>query len=189
MYTRKILAGSLPIFKSSSIISSATCRLYSTYFSLFPKTFKRNIPDFEININDLRNEYRELQAAHHPDAKNDTDDLLSAKINKAFETLKDPLKRSEYILSINDVKLEEANLENQELLFEVMQVHEDLQNVHNANDVEIIDNENKKRIQEIISELQNCYKKNDLQNAAILTSKLKYWKGVETAIDNWYNDN
>ena len=77
-----------------------TANLTSNFFELF------NLPiGFEIDTQDLAERYRSLQAAVHPDKFASSSDLerriaiqQSARINEAFQTLKNPLQRARYLL-------------------------------------------------------------------------------------------
>lgn len=77
----------------------------NNYFEIFgiPETCS---PDLAA----LSDRYRELQREFHPDrfaGKSERDRLLAvqwaATINQAFDTLKSPLKRAQYLLSLKDV--------------------------------------------------------------------------------------
>jgi len=56
---------------------------------------------YDLNARDLRNRMLKRQAALHPDRHSGTDlaAQLSARVNKAYETLASPLRRAEYIVS------------------------------------------------------------------------------------------
>ncbi len=77
----------------------------SDYFELF------GLPrGFDMNYQLLKDRYRELQAATHPDryaAQGDQARRLAvqraALVNEAFQTLEDPLKRGIYLLELEGV--------------------------------------------------------------------------------------
>jgi molecular chaperone HscB len=67
-------------------------------------------PRYPIDGRSLEQTYRALQGAVHPDryaAATDTDKRLalqaSARVNEAYRTLRDPVARAEYLLSLHDV--------------------------------------------------------------------------------------
>ena len=68
-----------------------------------------NVPvDFEIGRKNLEVAYFSMQRRLHPDlfvAKSDREKMFSAQqtmvLNEAYEALKSPLSRAEYILSLN----------------------------------------------------------------------------------------
>ncbi|MHB8536303.1 MAG: Fe-S protein assembly co-chaperone HscB [Sulfuricaulis sp.] len=69
---------------------------------------------FDVDVDDLASRYRELQRRVHPDRfanASDQDRRLSlqmtALINEAFQTLKDPVRRGRYLLSLRGVDLGE----------------------------------------------------------------------------------
>ena len=78
-----------------------------SYFELFGLS-----PVFEINLQQLRAEQQRLQATYHPDryvGAGERDKRLSVQIaswvNQAYETLRDPVKRSRYLLEINGANI------------------------------------------------------------------------------------
>ena len=77
------------------------------HFELFGLPVK-----FDVDIDDLASRYREMQRSVHPDrfaSASDQDRRLSlqmtALINEAFQTLKDPVRRGRYLLSLRGVDL------------------------------------------------------------------------------------
>ncbi|CCH58690.1 hypothetical protein TBLA_0A09020 [Henningerozyma blattae CBS 6284] len=169
-----------------------TRRWLSNFYALFPKTFPNANPTFKIDQAKLRKEYRSLQAIVHPDVQEassidptNAENLTSASLNKAYTTLKDPLKRSEYILKLKNFKLSPEALSNQSLLMEVMETHEILQNCDDKNEADQINEINSKRINQLIEKIDIAYKDNDFENAAKWTTELRYWKGIEAAIKDW----
>lgn len=84
-----------------------TSDLTSNFFELF------HLPvSYEIDTQDLADRYRSLQSAVHPDKFANSSELerriaiqQSARINEAFQTLKNPLLRARYLLEINGVDM------------------------------------------------------------------------------------
>jgi molecular chaperone HscB len=77
------------------------------YFELFGLN-----PVFDIDPILLNAAQQRLQASHHPDrhvGSNEQDKRLSvqiaSRVNQAYETLRDPVKRSRYLLEINGATL------------------------------------------------------------------------------------
>lgn len=69
---------------------------------------------FDIDANDLASRYRELQRRIHPDKFANASDQerrlsmqMTALINEAFQTLKDPVQRGRYLLSLRGIHLDE----------------------------------------------------------------------------------
>ena len=89
---------------------------------------------FDIDKTKLNDNYHEIQKIIHPDNyanKTDTERLLSvqkaAQINDALATLKDPLKRAIYLLSLHGVELsEQGNRIDPVFLMEQMELRESL---------------------------------------------------------------
>lgn len=79
--------------------------LGKNYFELFGLTSA-----FDIDIGELAARYRELQRRFHPDRFASASEQerrlslqLTAQVNAAFQTLKDPLARARYLLSLQGV--------------------------------------------------------------------------------------
>jgi molecular chaperone HscB len=140
-----------------------------------------------------------LQSVHHPDILNQQEQqkdiasiygnntLNSALINKAYETLKDPLKRAKYLLEESGLKWTDANQDSfppsQELLLEVLEIQESILET-NAQDLERLDEENKKRIKKSVEKLAEFFQAKDLQSARLETVKLNYWKTIERMLND-----
>ncbi len=100
------------------------------YFSQF------ELPvDYDIDLDRLNGQFRELQTIVHPDryaAAEDEQRLqaikLSSYLNEAYETLKSPLRRAGYLLQLQGVDIEQVEQSDldPELLFEQLRLRESL---------------------------------------------------------------
>lgn len=114
------------------------------YFTLF------GLPvQFALDITTLTTRYQELQRQYHPDkfANGASSEQLravaqSATINQAWQTLRNPLLRAEYILSLNgfDIASEQQTVRDSEFLMEQLELHEELEEIERASDTEGLDN-------------------------------------------------
>ncbi|MFZ9037944.1 MAG: Fe-S protein assembly co-chaperone HscB [Gammaproteobacteria bacterium] len=98
------------------------------YFELFGLN-----PVFDIDPTLLNAAQQRLQASHHPDrhvGSNEQDKRLSvqiaSRVNQAYETLRDPVKRSRYLLEINGATLpdDSATTADTEFLMEQIELRE-----------------------------------------------------------------
>lgn len=175
-------------------------RFLSSFYELFPQTFPKKAPIWNFDQRQLRKEYRNLQAQHHPDmlGGNMSQEVASSGgsysslLNKAYHTLKNPLPRSQYMLKVlNNLDLTEERLSQNimqsdpSILMQVLDTHEQLEEVQSEEDVKKIDVENRGRIRGIDSQLQECYETKDYNRAARLTVELKYWVNLANAIKEW----
>lgn len=164
------------------------------YFELFELPF-----EFEVNTDSLMDTYRELQRAVHPDKfahKGEHEQLLavqkSAEVNDAFETLKDPLRRAEYMLSVQgiDIQIEQKTLQDPAFLMQQMEYREQLEDIAAMEDPEdaIEDFEDqikaltKGLYQELAPKLvSSC--KITLESAAVIVRKLKFMNKLRDELD------
>ena len=94
------------------------------YFELFGLN-----PVFDIDPALLHAKQQRLQATYHPDrhvGSSDQDRLVSVQmaslINQAYETLRDPVKRSRYLLKINGVSLPDDSATTSDTVFLMEQI-------------------------------------------------------------------
>jgi molecular chaperone HscB len=98
--------------------------LSQSYFELFGLE-----PIFEIDLGLLQAEQRRLQASYHPDRhvnESARDKRLSVQIaswvNQAYETLRDPVKRSRYLLEISGADIPDESTTTSDTAFLMEQI-------------------------------------------------------------------
>lgn len=98
------------------------------YFELFGLK-----PAFDIDIARLQAEQQRLQAIHHPDrhvgaeaAARRASVQMASLINQAFETLRDPVRRSRYLLQVSGAELpdDSATTSDTAFLMEQLELRE-----------------------------------------------------------------
>lgn len=105
----------------------------NNFFELFglPQTYA-------IDVDALAAKYRELQGDAHPDRHSGADEAakmravqLTSLINEGFATLKSPLKRAGYLLSLEGFDAEQVSQADlsMDLLMEQMQLRESLESL------------------------------------------------------------
>ncbi|MCT7655848.1 co-chaperone HscB [Oceanimonas sp. NS1] len=109
------------------------------YFELF------GLPEqFQLDGQALAAAYRQLQSQFHPDkfaSRPERERLQAvqqaARINDAFSTLKNPLGRAEYLLSLQgvDIRGEQQTLKDPMFLMQQMEWREQLEEISAAGDV------------------------------------------------------
>ncbi|WPG98874.1 Hypothetical protein R9X50_00167300 [Acrodontium crateriforme] len=185
-------------FSSSTIFKQHTTRRESiapqTHFDFFPAAFPDGPPPktpFTPDLKQLRKEFLQLQAKAHPDLvpanQKQQAEALSARINEAYKTLQDPLRRAQYLLSLNgiDIEDESAKLSDNSLLMEVMEAREAVEEVEKEEDLVSIRAENNDRIAESVRTLEETFANGDLEQAAQEAIRLRYWMNIEESIHGW----
>ena len=140
--------------------------------------------DFDVDATSLDGIYFGLQRTLHPDrfatstAKEKAYSQAQATaINDAYETIKDPLKRADYIIHIRGVSVmpDGCNLVNDpSILMEAMDVREKLAAAEKIADVDLIATEAREEMKDIIQGISLAFKGDDIEGACQLTTRLKY---------------
>ncbi len=110
------------------------------YFELF------GLPSqFTLDGSLLSSQFRELQKRFHPDnfaSASERDRLLAvqkaSQINDAYQILKNPISRAEYMLSENgvDIRTEQQTMQDPMFLMEQMELREELEEIADKADPE-----------------------------------------------------
>lgn len=157
----------------------------NTLFRYFPETCPK--PTFNIDLRKLRKEYRRAQSLAHPDVDTSSG-TTSAEINRAYETLSDPLKRAQHLLLVeagidltNDEVGKKLQFQDKDLLLEIMDVHERLETGTENEQLKI---ENDAKISHLIDELKVAFENKDWDKLALLTVRLKYCYNVKDLLKN-----
>ena len=154
---------------------------------------------FEVDIAKLSPVYQMLQKTVHPDkfAHASAQEQLiavqkSAEINDAYQTLKQPIKRAEYLLRLRefDMPSEQASFQDTQFLMQQMELREMLEDIRSASDIdaaifnanEILDTE----YQKLSLEMQKSLNENT--NEANLAAsnhlrKLKFFQKLHIELD------
>lgn len=170
-----------------------------THYDYFQKTLPRGPPPkgkFDIDLKALRREFLQLQSQAHPDLHQGVykqrAEALSSRINDAYKTLQDPLKRAQYILSLNGYETEgdEAakmgdEIGDQELLMTVLEAREAIEDAQDLSDLDTVKTENEERVVETVSQLENTLDAGLWEEAKEHVVKLRYWMNIKQSIGEW----
>ncbi|NXF71701.1 HSC20 protein, partial [Sclerurus mexicanus] len=105
----------------------------------------------------------------------------SSLINKAYQTLLNPLSRGLYLLELSGVELtQETDFDaDSEFLTEIMEINEKLAEPKNEAIFEEIETLIKVKQEELTREVTAAFERDDLQEAKKLLGKMKYFANLE----------
>jgi len=140
---------------------------------------------FSIDKNHIEKEYFLLQNKYHPDRfvnASEEEKFEAAQssifINKAYNTLKDDLKRSEYILKIQSIMVNTESSDSIKpcpiLLMEVMEDRDQLSELKNFDDIQDFENRINSKKEKCLNELDNEFNNENYNDAASLTIRLQF---------------
>lgn len=161
------------------------------YFTLF------NLPiHFVVDTPSLSARYQELQRQYHPDryaTASDSDRLQSiqqaATINDAYQTLKNPLRRAEYLLSLKgfDVRNEQQTMHDTAFLMEQLELREELDAIERKPDAESalasfsqrVEKMTRQRSEQLVKELDD----ENWQTATDTVRKLRFLDKLQQQVE------
>lgn len=155
-----------------------------------------SIPDggWTLDQASLKNSWRKKQALSHPDrmhSRSQAEQTIAAQqsslINKAYDTLRDPLYRAHYLLEQKggEAPGEGESLEDPELLMRVMELREQLEAVEKEDDLEPLRQENDGYFAETAEVLKAAFAEGDLEAAKKAATELRYWSNIQKACREW----
>lgn len=160
--------------------------LANHYFAIF------NLPvSFEIDSNALANQYRELQRTIHPDKFADAPEqerLLAlqhaAQINAAYQTLKNPLSRAQYLLHIqNGAEMDEHALQmDGEFLMEQIELREALSEIKQLHVLNRFLSQIEQKIEQMLVHLKMQFRQADYDTARNTVKKLQFFDKLHKEI-------
>ncbi len=162
------------------------------YFSLFGLS-----PAYVFSESELHKRFIALQRETHPDkliGKNAEERLIaiqkSMRVNDAYDTLKSPLTRAEYLLELNGVFVntdEDSEKPDNALLMEILELREQLSECDSGPALKVAMDDIKASMSRVITELEGAFATESFERAAQLTMRLKYLgKSLEEAHTLFY---
>lgn len=165
--------------------------LSSNFFELF------EVPvTYDVDLDQVKQHYRELQKAVHPDKFVNASDLekrismqQTSWINEAFNTLQQPVERAIYLLKLIGVDL---NMENETtmddvFLMEQMEMREALSTVQSKEDplaeLDKFSREIKNKMKTMMEEFSVAYENNRLDDAKELIRKMQFMQKAKKEVD------
>lgn len=164
------------------------------YFELFGLS-----AEFSIDLSELSATYQALQKAVHPDrfAHSSSQEQLiavqkSAEINSAYQVLKQPISRGEYLLTLRGTALpsEQQSFQDVGFLMEQMELREMLGEIEHADDPdasifsaqETLDLQSQQLWKETTALLANNNEE-DNKTASELLRKLKFYHKLQIELE------
>lgn len=141
-------------------------------------------PTFDIDLDELQRQYFGFQRRLHPDrfaSKSGKEKALSQSqataLNEAYETLKDPLKRSAYLLTLRGHPVDLTacgTINDRELLMEQMEKREALSEATTPEQVAKLAMSNESEVIACQCHISAAFNAGNLEEAGHLTIRLKY---------------
>lgn len=164
--------------------------LTKNYFEIFSLPRR-----FELDRLELDRRYRHLQRSVHPDryasGSNQERRIAvqqAAKINEAYEALKDPLLRGRYLLELAGVNIEQEqrNTQDPAFLMQQMELREELDEVRNQPDplkaLDALSGQGLQQYRELEKALVDSLNRKDYQLATETVLKMQFFSRLQDEI-------
>jgi len=151
---------------------------------------------FDIDPAELHTRQQRLQAAYHPDrhvASSEQQKRVSVQmaswINQAYETLRDPVKRSRYLLEISGASLpdDSATTADASFLMEQMELREAVDSCRQAQDglerCEAIAGRLRQRADELAREFVERFTTGEIEAAIDASRKMQFVQRIQQQLD------
>ncbi|XP_054028801.1 iron-sulfur cluster co-chaperone protein HscB [Dryobates pubescens] len=143
---------------------------------------------FRVDAQQLQRRFRSLQLAVHPDRfgqrppkEQRFSEQHSSLINKAYQTLLNPLSRGLYLLELHGVEpAQETDYDADSVfLMEIMEINEKLSESENEDNLQEMETLIKAKQEELTKEVTAAFERDDLQEAKKLLAKMKYFANLQ----------
>ena len=137
------------------------------YFTLFglPARYQLDTQALSLRFQDLQRQYHPDKFASGSQAEQLAAVSQSATINQAWQTLRHPLMRAEYLLSLHgfDIRSEQHTVRDTAFLMEQLELREELDEIEQAKDTD--------RLEGLIKRIKAMYSQRQQQMVAELDSQ------------------
>jgi molecular chaperone HscB len=155
---------------------------------------------FDVDADDLTSRYRELQRRVHPDKFANASDQerrlslqMTALVNEAYQTLKEPVRRGCYLLSLHGVDMNQDTdtAMDPAFLMEQIELRENLEEIRQADNpgkqLAELANRIGQRMQEKIGQLRHALDREsqvEIKNARNLVREMQFLEKMHHEINN-----
>ena len=143
---------------------------------------------FDLDLDELENNYLKLQQLFHPDKYSQLSDqeikystLLSSMINEAYQKLNSSISRATILLKLNGFNLhsEDKSFNDPEVLEEIMDIQNEFTKAENSEQKKLSIQKLNLKISETMNNLSTSFKKKEYQIANKLNVKLSYLEKIK----------
>ncbi|KAN0030843.1 hypothetical protein ACTA71_009488 [Dictyostelium dimigraforme] len=148
-------------------------------------------PSFRVDLKDLSHRFKKLQKQLHPDLFEQSDSQrekniskeISTSLNTAYNILKSPFLRAEYILNQKGLDLSSVGDVDPEVLMEVLEVREAIDE-GTEQEITNIAHENRQKINDVVEKLEIEFQNKNYQEALKQTVYLRYLTKIQEEVHN-----
>lgn len=147
------------------------------YFTLFNLEEK-----YDLDLKKLKEQYLQLMQKYHPDRAQigEAKEYIekSMKFNEAYKILVDPYERAKYLLNIRGYQIGDNNILKYEELEQILEEYDILDTINNLDKLKEKEFNTNKKIENILSKMNDSFANNKFNDALDYTVRLKYFNNL-----------
>ena len=161
---------------------------FANYFTIFSLPLK-----LELNLDLLEDRYINLNKYYHPDkqgydeniAHHDSDDYRASLINKAYNTLKDPVERAKYLLQFKEICDQTAiDKPDSEMLMTFMEKRQQLEATDNKEILTFLHTQIKSEVMNLVSQMQKNIDEHNKKALSLQMTELHFLSKYQQEVKN-----
>ena len=104
-------------------------------------------------------------------------------VNKAYQTLLNPLSRAIYLLQMHGMSIEERDITlDPQFLMQILEVNEELSATQDVDAINAIGSKNDEILSGLLQDLSTAFSNKDISHAKVLLARLKYHANISDKV-------
>lgn len=178
-YPNNILCGICKILRHPNLYQYLKSLSYFAIFNLDPK--------YNVDVDKLSITYKEIQKQIHPDVFQNKDaEVCSSLVSEAYQTIKNEVKRAEYLLKLFKVENKTKSTSNEKLM-KLYSIQEQIDEEKAVNNILSVKGEIEKEIEKNKAEIARNFNKHNYTYIPELLTDIKYNQAIINTINKKLN--
>ncbi|EGG15007.1 hypothetical protein DFA_09827 [Cavenderia fasciculata] len=147
-------------------------------------------PEYNVDLKDISNRFKQLQKKLHPDLfqtlskkEQDLSKDQATALNGAYNILRSPFLRAEFMLNDKGLDLENVSDVDPEVLMEILEIREEIEAAEENEDaIKEIAHTNRQKMNQVEKKLDQLFKENNYDEALNQAVYLRYLTRIQEEV-------